>query len=260
MALVLWHTPNSVCSQKVRIALDEIGIEWEEYIPDTANFEQHTSAFREISPDGVVPVLLDNGLVVRESSLIIEYLDETKNDGRLMPASGPTRVSAKLWLIKCLAIHAAINSLTFATLFRDADLQRSEDELERRFAAIPDAAIRAKRRDLFSKGTSSAYVEAATRELGIILDLMSKAIKQDGWVSGETYSLGDIALTAYCDRMDRVGLRSMLSARPSVAEWLDRCRNRPSYAEAITSRIGPIPSGDQRKQLEARWQGVAGTD
>lgn len=258
MSLVLWHTDPSVCSQKARLALAEVGAEWEPYVPDTANLEQHTPEFRRVSPDGVVPILIDDGLVVRESSLICEYLDETRNGGRLMPAAGPARVSAKLWLIKCLAIHAAINSVTFTTSIRAIDLKRTPEQREARWSALPDPTIAAKRREMFANGTSSVHARSAIYELNKTLGLMEDAISRDGWVSGAEYSLGDLCLTSYVDRMDRSGLGAMLRRYPGVCDWLERLRARPSYSAAITDKIGQPPSEDKRAESEAAWANIPG--
>lgn len=258
MALVLWHTDGSVCSQKARLALAEVSTEWEAYVPDFGNMEQHTAQYRAVNPDGVVPVLIDDGMIVRESSLIVEYLDATRNGGCLMPESGPDRVAAKLWLIKSLAIHEAINSVTFATSIRNIDLKRSPEEREKRWSSLPNAATVSKRRDLFANGTGSSYVAGALYEIRNILKQMTDLIERDGWVSGKTYAMGDLALTAYFDRIDRLGLGQMIRSRPAVNEWLTRCRARPSYDEAIASRIGPPPEGEERDKLEAVWKDVPG--
>ena len=258
MTLVLWHTDSSVCSQKARIALAEVGAVWEAYVPDMANLEQHTPAYRKVSPDGVVPVLIDDGLVVRESSLIVVYLDETRNRARLMPGDSRAKVAARLWLIRCLAIHAAINPVTFATQIREMDFKRTAEERERRWSALPDPSVGAKRRDLFENGTASVHVAGALAELNRTLDLMDAAIAAQGWLAGEAYCVADLSLTSYFDRLDRLGLGAMIRARPAVTRWLERVRARPSYETAISSRIGQLPAGDDLHALEAQWNGVAG--
>ncbi len=49
--------------------------------------EQLTDAYRAISPDGLVPALIDDGTVLQQSLAIIEYLDEVYPEPRLLPCA-----------------------------------------------------------------------------------------------------------------------------------------------------------------------------
>ena len=71
----LYCNPISTYSQKVLIALYEKGIEFDTEIVNVMDPEARTK-YREIYPMGKIPMLvLDDGHVVPESSIIIEYLD-----------------------------------------------------------------------------------------------------------------------------------------------------------------------------------------
>jgi glutathione S-transferase len=70
-----YHNINSVCAQKVRIALREKRLEVKERLL-TLRGDQHDPAYRKLNPNGVVPTLVHDGKPIIESSLILYYLDE----------------------------------------------------------------------------------------------------------------------------------------------------------------------------------------
>jgi glutathione S-transferase len=91
--LELYHNINSVCAQKVRIALAEKGQQVTEHLL-TLQGDQNDPAYMKLNPNGVVPTLVHDGNVIIESSLILYYIDEAfdpaidaENSGR--PPPGP---------------------------------------------------------------------------------------------------------------------------------------------------------------------------
>ena len=82
----LYHFWSSVCSVRCRMALEEKGVAWESKYIDLFKFDQLTPDYLAINPDGVVPTLVHNGSVVRESVIINEYIDAAFPGPRLIPA------------------------------------------------------------------------------------------------------------------------------------------------------------------------------
>lgn len=54
--------------------------------------------FESVSPYSKVPVLQDNGVLVYESAVINEYIDEVYPDPALMPESPSLRAKARIWI------------------------------------------------------------------------------------------------------------------------------------------------------------------
>ena len=251
--LTLYHTPESVCSQKVRIGLAEIGKTFESYIVDTAAGEHFTEAFMKLNPDSVIPVIDDDGVIVRESSLILEYLDETYNEGRLTPITPAERVAAKLWLIRCLEVHTSINSVTFATKIRDIDLARTAQEREARWARLHDPVIAVKRRDLFENGLQSIHVRGAIKALKRTIADISETVSETGWLVGNSLCIADIAIVAYIDRLDRIGLSVLWADHNAFGKWFETLRARPSYINGIVDWQGASPDKSEQQHLQAKW-------
>ena len=95
--LKLLHHSTSVCSSKVRFALAEKNLDFEGQIIDLIKGEQHTPAYLKLNPKGVVPTLIDDGMVIVESNVICEYLDDVFASPPLRPESPYERAQMRLW-------------------------------------------------------------------------------------------------------------------------------------------------------------------
>src|SRR5262249_62410529 len=82
--LELYHNINSVCAQKVRIALAEKDKKAQEHLLMLRG-DQNEPNYLKLNPNGVVPTLVHDGTPIVESSLILYYLDELFPDPPLMP-------------------------------------------------------------------------------------------------------------------------------------------------------------------------------
>ena len=76
MSLTLYHHGSSACAAKVRFALAEKGLPWESRYVDILKGEQFEPAFLALNPKAVVPVLVHDGTVLTESTVICEYVEE----------------------------------------------------------------------------------------------------------------------------------------------------------------------------------------
>lgn len=233
--LTLYHAGPSVCSQKARLIFTEKGIAFDSRDLDMTKGEHQTPDYLALNPNGVVPtVVTETGQVVRESSVIVEYVDSLEAPF-LMPEKGDALWQTRLWLIRCIEIHAAINSLSFASVIRRQILNAMPPEaVEGWIASHENAEIREKRRDLMAHGAASHHVDGALAIMDGVFRDLSSAFANGLWLTGDDYGLADCALTAYVDRVRRLGFDGLYRDRfPGVQRWLDACRQRPSYDAAI---------------------------
>jgi glutathione S-transferase len=93
----LAFSAGSPFARKVRIAAIELGlIDKIEFVPTTVAPTQPNDEYSKITPLKKLPVLiLDDGSVILDSYVIVEYLDELAGGGKLIPASGPDRWKVK---------------------------------------------------------------------------------------------------------------------------------------------------------------------
>lgn len=90
--LVLYATPVSVYSCKLRLALALKGLVWTE-IPPPGGYS--SKAYRAIVAPGTVPALRHGDFVLAESDTIIEYLDEIGMGPPLLPSEPQARARAR---------------------------------------------------------------------------------------------------------------------------------------------------------------------
>ena len=100
MSLTLYYTPGA-CSLSPHIALREAGVPFELVKVDLAAKKLEGGAdFFAVNPKGYVPALrLDDGQVLTEGAVIVQYVADLKPDSRLAPkANTLPRVRLQEWL------------------------------------------------------------------------------------------------------------------------------------------------------------------
>ena len=70
----LYMNPVSTTSRPVSLFAAEAGIPLDEIVIDLTTGEHRMPAFLAVNPNGLVPVLDDDGFVLTESSAILKYL------------------------------------------------------------------------------------------------------------------------------------------------------------------------------------------
>jgi len=110
---VLYTYWRSSASYRVRIALNLKEIRYESRAVNLVRDggEQKSPAYLELNPQGLVPLLVVDGLAISQSLAIVEYLDECWPEPALLPAdpSARARVRSLALMIAC-DIHPLNNS------------------------------------------------------------------------------------------------------------------------------------------------------
>ena len=76
---------RSSASYRVRIALNLKGLSAEHFPHHLRKGEQRDPAYLGINPQGLVPTLQDQGIIITQSLAIIEWLEETHPEPPLLP-------------------------------------------------------------------------------------------------------------------------------------------------------------------------------
>lgn len=82
---VLYEAPRSSAAYRVRIALNLKGIDYESRPINLLEGEQRSDEYRELNPQGLVPMLDIEGHRLTQSLAIIVYLDQRFPDPPLVP-------------------------------------------------------------------------------------------------------------------------------------------------------------------------------
>jgi glutathione S-transferase len=231
--LVLYHGANSVCSVKVRIVLAEKGLAWEGRHIDLPKGEHLQADYLKINPRAVVPVLDHDGVLIRESTVICEYLDGLDDTTRLVPSDSLAQARMRIWGVNTAEYHDSVNTLTFSSFQRRMLLAKSPEELAARWEAMPDKIRVRKTLDLMEHGAGSEYVPVALSRLQRMCAEMEESLSDHDWLMGSDYGLADALVTAYFFRLDCIGLERLWESRfPHVTGWYRRVCERPSLATA----------------------------
>jgi glutathione S-transferase len=257
--LYLYHGTTSVCAIKARLTLAEKNLAWDGEVLDLQRGDQHRAEYAKLNPNHVVPTLVHDGRVVLESTLIIEYLDEAFAAPALMPVDPYRRAQARLWMKKIDDyLHAACSTVTFAIAFRRGLLKKTPEELEARFAAMPDPAYRERQRLSIQHGVAAPHVPPALFAYDRYIGEMEQALAAAPWLGGETFSLADIAATPYINRAAMLGMdRLWVGRRPRVEDWFARVRARPSFATGVTKWLTDADRGRFDIPRDEIWGEIA---
>jgi hypothetical protein len=89
------------------------------------------------------------------------------------------------------------------------------------------------------------------------LDKMEKALAQRAWLAADTFSLADIAMTPYVNRLDMLGMSKMWEkSRPRVTEWFERVKARPAFKPALLDWCPPHLTADMSTYGPESWPNV----
>jgi glutathione S-transferase len=86
---------------------------------------------------------------------------------------------------------------------------------------------------------------------------MEKALATQSWLAGETFSLADIAVTPYVNRLDMLGMAPMWEGkRPRVTEWFNRIKARAAFKPALLDWCPPDLTADFLTFGRQSWPSV----
>jgi glutathione S-transferase len=255
--LELYHNVNSVCAQKVRIALLEKGQAATEHLL-TLRGDQNEPGYLKINPNGVVPTLVHDGRVIIESSLILYYIDDAFADPPLMPKAPELRHRVRLYnkLIDEY-VHNACTILTFATAFRPNFLKMSREAW---LAEINKAPLKRRaeyKRSVIEHGLDSEFVGDSLAHHQKMLSWMNEGLQSGPYVVGDSFSLADCAVIPYILRLELLKLRGIVDRYPAVGDWWARVRERPSVKTAIFDRMTEADWAPFRNLAPDPWPKVA---
>ena len=192
----LYDYPDCPFCQKVRVVLAEKDLEYERVHVDLHKQEQRAPEFLKLNPYGRVPVLIDEDVVIYDSTIINEYLDEEYPNPPLMPGDSAGRARVRL------LEDFADNSFTPQAGMIMAEFHKPEAERD------------------------ADRIRKLQGEVSRILLRLEAGLDGKEYLGGE-FSLADVAFAPRMILLSQLGIE--LDARlQNVAGWITRLRERPS--------------------------------
>jgi len=233
----LYHAEPASNSLKVLLCLKEKGIDFRSHVVDIQAFQQHEPQFLQINPDGQVPVLVHDGVVVTESTVINEYRDHVFPEPPLRPAD--PRACARMRLFtKYVDEHLrhALSQISWQLMIHTITDKLTPEEFAARLARIPREEKREKWRISAAQGYTPEQLAASRRTLQESIGKMEAALSRGPWLAGETHSLADIACFSMTIlKPKRYGDFMNDEMSPRVMEWQARMMSRPAVQAALAT-------------------------
>jgi glutathione S-transferase len=260
--ITLYHHGSSVCAAKVRIVLAEKNLPWDGVYVDILRGDQFDPAYMQLNPKAVVPTLVHDGKVIVESSVICEYLDEVSPDPALKPADPAQRAAMRLWT-KAVDefLHPACAELTFASCHRHIIRRLPQEKFEQFLASTPPVSVTVdwheRKKEIVLQGMAAPRIERTFRLYDSYLQKMDVALADQQWLAGDTYSLADIAMAPYVNRLDMLGMSEMwVGTRPRLTDWFARMKSRPSFNPSLLDMCPPALTNDLKTFGTQSWPDV----
>ncbi|MBL1378433.1 maleylacetoacetate isomerase [Zobellella iuensis] len=200
---------NSSTSYRVRIALALKGLDYDYKGINIRVGEQRADDYRALNPSQGVPLLVeDDGTALSQSMAIIDYLDGTHPEPRLLPAEPRARARV-LELANAIACDMhPVNNLRILGYLKNR-LEVSEEQ----------------KNDWYRHWIAEGFgaVEALLERYG-----------HGPYCFGEAPTLADCCLVPQVANAERMGCD--LSAYPRVMAVYQHCQRQPAFQQAAPSR------------------------
>ena len=203
MALKLYYHPLASYCWKVLIALYESETPFDTVLVNLAEADDR-AALGKLWPLLKFPVLVDeaSGLVVPESSIIIEYLAQTQAKGRaLLPTDAAS------------ALETRLMDRIFDQQIHEPMQKHVGDKLR------PEG-----KRDPYGVEQAHAQIEQA-------YELLDERLSGRTWAAGQTFTLADCAAAPALYYANRI--RAIPAARPRLLAYWEQLKARPSFARVF---------------------------
>ena len=191
--------------------------------------------FSKLSPLRRIPVLIEGELVLTDSTVICQYLEDRQPAPALYPAPIAERARAR-WLEEY------------------ADTRMGDVFIWRYFQQI------AIRKAVFGEPGDRALVDTTLAEdIPGVLDYLEAEAPAGGFRFG-ALSIADIAVAAFFRNMAFVRFQLDAARWPRTAAWVTRTLAVPAFAKlsAIEDAILRVPIPDQRAALQALGAPISG--
>ena len=195
--MVLYSGTTCPYSHRSRFVLFEKGMDFE--IRDVDLFSK-PEEIMVMNPYGQVPILVERDLILYESNIINEYIDERFPHPQLMPGDPVDRARVRLILFNFeKELFAHVNTLEQTTGKKGHDKEQ----------------------------------EKARTHIRDRLTQLAPVFLKNKYMLGENFSMLDVAIAPLLWRLDYYGIELSKNAAP-LLKYAERIFSRPAYIEALT--------------------------
>lgn len=201
--LKLYEHPLSAYAMKVKMALLEKGLEFQTFLPEGLANGTASGEFIQASPRGEIPALVDDDVLVFDSTIILEYLEDKWPQPALLPTTPAARARVRMIEDLMDGLYEPNNwGVLEVTAFKRAS------------GALADRLI--------------GYAKSNIDQLQHWLDAQ---LGDAQWFNGVQFGWGDIVVAPYVNRSAAYGYTPPAGSK--LAAWLTRVNARPAVAKVV---------------------------
>jgi glutathione S-transferase len=205
--LKIWGRKNSSNVRKALWCAEEVAVPYEAIDAGGAFGLVDGPEYRAMNPNGRIPMIEDDGLVLWESNAIVRYLAARyAPDTALYPQDVVARANADKWMDWTTSSLADPFKPLFWGVVRTPAEQRDK-----------------------------ASIEAATQVCAEILAVADKALAEQPYLSGNAFGMGDIPLGSFIYAWFEMPIER--PPLPSLQAWYERLKLRPAYRKAVMTTL-----------------------
>ena len=204
--LKIWGRLTSVNVQKVVWCADELGLAYERVDVGGKFGGNKTPQYLAMNPNGLVPVIEEDGLVLYESNAIVRYLAARDSPGKLWPDDLRKRADADRWM--------EWQSTSLTPAMRDVFWQ---------LVRTPEAE-----RDL-------AIVEKSRAESERMVAILDAHLAHHRYMTDHGFTTADIVIG--CAAHLWLNMPVKREPRPNVERWYGEIRSRPGARQVVSQPI-----------------------
>lgn len=197
----VWGRMTSNNVQKVMWCIDELAVP-HEHIDLQHGQAKQDAAYLAMNPNGLVPIIEDDGFILWESNSCVRYIAAKFGAGTLYPTDLRQRADAERWMDWA---QTALSAPSW-TIFLGLVLQRPE---QRDIDAITAASKR------FNELWAIADEVLATRK----------------YVAGDQFTIGDIPMGIAAYRWFNIPVER--DHHPHFEDWYARLTERPAFRKNV---------------------------
>ena len=258
--LELYHHGSSACAAKVRFALAEKELGWTGHYVDILNGEQFAPGFLAINPKAVVPVLVHDGQIIPESTVICEYIEDAFPEHPIYPPSAMERARVRIWT-KAVdeELHPACSAITYVVSHRHTILRNGVGSFEDFLAkgGGDGLAARTLKWQWIQHGLNAPGAAEKIRLYDSYLHRMENALDGRDWLTGPRFSMADIAMAPYVNRLAALAMEGLWKDRlPRVEGWFERVRQRAGFYSGFVEWMPRELADEMHANGERSWPEV----
>lgn len=233
----LYHHAFSLNSQKVRLALEEKGMDYISHSLNPLTGKDLNPNFFRINPEGKIPVIKNGSRVILDTLSIVQFIDSLN-----VPLGRDNVDKEKLqeWMGRIDGWDPKL-----FTLSRIPWKIRKYFSRFKRRAAIAMMARNPDLADKYHSKLREAYeteemlkdreaLEANQVQLENLLDAAEVQLGKTDYLAGASFTMADVMLLPVLGWMELLRMdKKLLKSRPRLAAYWSKAKRRPSYHRAI---------------------------